>query len=94
VYYVEIPTKPHTVTFRSEIDELSFPVTFGDRIDCVILLNGKAACPTQIRAEFRKPQPFTREAPAPATGKVEIPFMLGDNDKIYLKRPAERGTRT
>jgi hypothetical protein len=85
IYYVEIPLKPHAVTFRSDIDELTFPVEFGDKIDFVIQQDGMTGCRTQIRADFKKLQPFTREPPASATGKVEIPFTLGDNDKIYVK---------
>jgi hypothetical protein len=85
IYYVEIPLKPHAVTFRSDIDELTFPVEFGDKIDFVIQQDGMTGCRTQIRADVKKLQPFTREPPASATGKVEIPFTLGDNDKIYVK---------
>jgi hypothetical protein len=85
IYYVEIPMKSHSVTFRSDVDEITFPVAFGDKIDFVILHDGKTACRTQIRADFKKLQPFTHEQPAPAKGRAEIPFILGDNDKIYLK---------
>jgi hypothetical protein len=83
IYYVEIPLKPHDVTFQSDVGELTFPAEFGDKIDFVIQQDGKAACRTQIRADFKKLQPFTREAEA--SGRVEIPFTLGDNDKIYVK---------
>jgi hypothetical protein len=85
IYYVEIPMKPHSVTFRSDVDEITFPVAFGDKIDFQILQNGKTSCRTQIRADFKKLQPFTRKPPAPAKGRAEIPFILGNNDKIYIK---------
>jgi hypothetical protein len=82
VYHVEIPRKPHTVTFRSDVDEISFPVAFGDRIDFVVLLGGTTECATQIRAEYKSLHPFSRDALA---ADSTIPFWLGDNDKIYIK---------
>jgi hypothetical protein len=85
IYYVEIPLKPHDVTFQSDVGELTFPAEFGDKIDFVIQQDGMTGCRTQIRADFKKLQPFTREPSAPATSKVEIPFTLGDNDKMYVK---------
>jgi len=91
VYYVEIPMKPHVVTFRSDAGELAFPVSFGDRIDFVILLDGKTPCRTQIRAEFRDLLSFSRGESVPASGPVEIPFTLGDNDKIYVKGRVNEG---
>jgi hypothetical protein len=85
IYFVEIPKKPHTVTFRTDVDSLTVPVQFGDQFDFIILLNDKIACPTQIRAEYRKVQPYSRARPNRAQTTDTIPFSLGDNDKIYLK---------
>ena len=85
IYHVEIPMKPHTVTFRTDIDERSFDVRYGDRIDFVILLNGQTVCRTQIRAEFRNLTTLTRDESLPPAGDLEIPFTLGDNDKIYIR---------
>jgi hypothetical protein len=84
IYFVELPMKPHSVTFRSDIDSISFPVKFGDQHDFVIVLNETTSCPTQVRAAFKKLQPYSRTSPQPA-GRIDtIPFRLGDNDKIYI----------
>ena len=48
IYYVELPMKPHTVTFRTDIDTISFPVEFGNQHDFVIVLNEATVCPTQM----------------------------------------------
>ncbi len=84
IYYVELPMKPHTVTFRTDIDTISFPVEFGNQHDFVIVLNEATVCPTQVCAVFRKLQPYTRTG-ANRNGIIDtIPFRLGDNDKIYI----------
>ena len=84
IYYVELPMKPHTVTFRSDIDTISIPVEFGKQHDFVILLNEATACPTQIRTVFRKLQPYTLTSANRNGINDTIPFRLGDNDKIYV----------
>ena len=84
IYYVELPMKPHMVTFRSDIDTISFPVEFGKQHDFVILLNEATACPTQVRAVFRKLQPYTLTSANRNGINDTIPFRLGDNDKIYV----------
>lgn len=91
IYYVEIPRKSHSVTFRSDIDSITFPVNYGGRYDFVILLNDKVACPTQIRAAYGKLQPYSRTEPDRAAPGEVIPFRLGNNDKIYIKARLNRG---
>ncbi|SIN69458.1 Aspartyl protease [Singulisphaera sp. GP187] len=91
IYYVELPMKPHSVTFRSDIDSITFSVNYGDQYDFAILLNDKVVCATQVRAAYRKLQPYSRTASdRPATG-ITIPFSLGDNDKIYIKARLNKG---
>lgn len=85
VYYVEIPLKPHAVTFRSDVDSITFDMQPGDRRDFVVLLDGKVACRTQIRAEYRKLQPYSRAGADPGPSGDAIPFRLGDNSKIYIE---------
>src|SRR5262245_11909851 len=59
LYYVEIPRKPHTVTFCSDLDLIAFPMGYGEERDLVILQNDKISCPTRIRAVYRKLQPYS-----------------------------------
>lgn len=85
IYYVEIPMKPHSVTFRSDIDSITVPLKFGDQFDFVVLLNDETHCRTQIRATFKKLQPYSRIGAERGSASDTIPFDLGDNDKIYVK---------
>jgi hypothetical protein len=85
IYYVEIPLHPHTVTFTTDVDSISFPVTPGSRHQFVIELDDGVQALTEVRAEFRNLVSYRRTSPAPADGVDEIPFTLGDNDKIYVK---------
>jgi hypothetical protein len=81
VYYVEIPGQPHTVTFTTDHGSIAFPVTFGSRHQFNIRLADGRMALTEIRAEFR-------ELLTPAQSSVDtrlIPFVRGDNDKLYVK---------
>lgn len=84
IYYVEIPMKSHTVTFQSDLDSITFEVTYGKRYDFIVMLNGETAYPTQVRAEYRQAHPYTRTAKALAGESDVIPFRLGDKSEIYL----------
>jgi hypothetical protein len=84
-YYVEIPMKPHSVTFQSDIDSITFPVEFGEEHDFVVQLNDGVSCPTRIRATYRKLQPYSHTEPKPVGTADTIPFRIGDNDKIFIK---------
>jgi hypothetical protein len=83
VYYVEIPLHPHRVTFTTDVESISFDVTFGSRHDFVITLDDGREARTQVRTEFKNLLAPTRSGTAPGTST--IPFSLGDNDKIYVK---------
>ncbi|HVY69299.1 MAG TPA: aspartyl protease family protein [Verrucomicrobiae bacterium] len=84
IYYVEIPMKPHTVIFQSDLDSIAFDTTYGKRHDFIIMLNGEAAYPTQIRVEYRSMHPYTRTKEALDDGPDVIPFRLGERNEIYL----------
>jgi hypothetical protein len=90
VYHVEIPMHPHTVTFTTDVDSISFPVAYGEHHDFIILLNNQETCHTQIRAAFRNLKPSQRVCQTCAGGE-KIPFTLGDNDKIYIKGKPNNG---
>ena len=82
-YYTEIPEKPHTVTFITNLDSISVDLTYGKEFDFIILLNGKDSCYTRISARYRNLNTFTRKKTGVESDT--IPFRLGDNSKIYLK---------
>ncbi len=66
-----------TVTFRTDIDSISFEVESGHDYDFVILLNGKNSCRTRISAMRRS---CTMGGSYDLTNPAEIPFTLtGDN---------------
>jgi hypothetical protein len=80
VYYVEIPRQPHTVTFTTDVESISFDVTFGSRHDFIIRLDDGREARTQVRTEFK----HQLSCSPPMAGAAVIPFTLGDNDKIYV----------
>jgi hypothetical protein len=83
VYYVEIPLRPHKVTFTTDVESISFDVTFGSRHQFVIKLDDGRDARTEIRTDFRNLLSARRKDTGLVTST--IPFTLGDNDKIYLK---------
>ena len=82
-YFVELPEKPHRVTFITDLDSISVDMEYGEEFDFIILLNAKDSCHTRISAKYKNLDGLTRKKNTltPDT----IPFVLGDNDKIYLK---------
>ncbi len=79
-YYVEIPHKPHKVTFYTDKDSISFDTRYGNKYEFVILLNGKDSCHTQIIADYR-----SLKSPGTIGNRPDtIPFQLGDNNKIFI----------
>lgn len=85
VYHVEIPRRPHTVTFTTDVESISFDVTFGSQHEFIIRLDDGRECRTAVRAEYKSLLPYTRAATGAANGPDVIPFTIGDNDKIYVK---------
>jgi hypothetical protein len=83
VYYVEVPLEPHAVTFTTDVESLTLPVTFGSQHEFVIRLDDGREARTQVRAAFR--QLLAHRRSAPAGGPDVIPFTVGDNDKIYVR---------
>ena len=53
VYYVEIPRHPHKVTFTTDLESISFDVTFGSRHQVVIELADGREARTEVRAQFK-----------------------------------------
>jgi len=82
-YFVEIPEKPHRVTFITDVDSISFEMEYGMEVDFIILLNGKDSCHTRISAKYRNLHPLTRKKNTSISDTLS--FVLGGNDKIYLK---------
>ena len=62
VYYVEIPLHPHRVTFTTDVESISFDVTFGSRHQFVIKLADGRDARTEVRTEFRSLLSSTRSA--------------------------------
>jgi hypothetical protein len=85
VYYVEIPLEPHDVTFTTDVESITLPVTYGAQLAFVIRLAHGREARTEVRAAFRNLLTPRRTGPAGPDGAAHIPFTLGDNDKIYLK---------
>lgn len=82
-YFVEIPEKPHRVIFITDLDSISFDTEYEKTFDFIILLNGKDSCYTRISATYKNLNRYTRKM---NTSKPDtIPFVLGNNDKVYLK---------
>lgn len=84
VYYAELPRVPHRVTFATDLDSISFDVTYGSRHAFVIQLADGTLAHTEIRAEYRRLLPYRRLSAGARVGPDLIPFTLGDNDKIYV----------
>ena len=82
-YFVEIPEKPHAVSFITDMDSISFDINYGKDYDFIILLNGKDSCYTRISANYKNLDRFTRKKVK--SGSDTLSFNLGDNDKVYLK---------
>lgn len=78
VYYAERSRESKTITFRSDIDALSFEVAPGQTHDFIILLNGTVECRTRI-STLRTPATFTGE------GVPAIPFTMGSDNKIHIE---------
>jgi hypothetical protein len=84
-YFVEIPRKPHKVTFHTDIDSISFNVQYGGKYDFIILLNNKDSCFTQIVSLPKQLFPFKKECNNCNGRPDTIPFIIGNNDKIFIK---------
>lgn len=83
LYFVELPQKNHQVSFITDLDSISFNITYGKEYDFIILLNGKDSCYTRIAARYKNLDASSRKNQGP--GPDTIPFTLGDNHKIYVK---------
>ena len=68
------------MTFTTDVESISFDVTFGSRHDFIIRLDDGTEARTQVRAELE----HQVSCHPPAPDAAVIPFRLGDNDKIYV----------
>jgi hypothetical protein len=84
VYYVEVPLEPHSVTFSTDLESITFDVSHGSRHSFIVRLEDGTEAPTEIRAEFKNLLRHERTSASPH-GVDAIPFTVGDNDKIYLQ---------
>lgn len=80
IYYLDLPRRNSNLKFITDIDSISFNMSYGDKKDFIVLLNGKDSCYTQIAALY----PNLKSAQQHQTGNDTIPFTLKDN-RIYLK---------
>jgi predicted aspartyl protease len=81
-YYPQRSRTAKTVTFRTDIDSISFEVDSGHDYDFVILLNGKNSCRTRISAMRRS---CTMGGSYDLTNPAEIPFTLTGDNQIRLE---------
>ena len=80
VYYVDIPRKQSTLTFMTDVDSISFEMSYGETKDFIVLLNGKDSCYTRISANYPKLRTPTKTT----HGNDTIPFTMKDN-RIYFQ---------
>jgi hypothetical protein len=84
IYYVEVPLEPHRVTFTTDVESITFDVSYGSRHVFIVRLEDGTEAQTEIRTEFRDLLRHERSASV-ASVTDAIPFTLGDNDKIYVQ---------
>lgn len=90
IYYVEVPLEPHSVTFATDVESITFDVSYGSRHAFVVRLEDGTTAHTEIRADFKDLLRHERSSAAGNSGD-SIPFTLGDNDKIYVRGRVNRG---
>jgi hypothetical protein len=84
-YYIEIPRKPHRVTFSSGRDSLSFDCRYGHIYEFIIV-RGHDSCRTQIVANYK-----SIDRPKGGSLPDTIPFTLGSNNKIFIQAKLNSG---
>ena len=82
-YFAELPQKAHKVSFITDLDSISFDISYGKDYDFIILLNGKDSCYTRIAARYNALKTSIQKKSG--IGPDTIPFTLGDNHKIYVR---------
>lgn len=80
IYYLDVPRKPTTLKFITDIDSISWDMHYGDIQDFIVILNGKDSCYTQISAHYASLKKPTKSKP----GNDTIPFTMKDH-RIYFK---------
>ncbi len=78
-YHARRLSAQRTITFRTDMDAISFKVGPGQTHDFVVWLDGKHRCRTRISAR-QEPARFEK-----ASGDARIPFQIGTDNKIHLK---------
>ena len=80
IYYLDLPRRNSNLKFITDLDSISFNMSYGDKKDFIVLLNGKDSCYTQIAALY----PNLKSPQQHHAGNDTIPFKLKDN-RIYFK---------
>ncbi len=73
IYDARRASAPRKITFRTDLDSISFDLPPGGEYDFQVLLDGKRCCHTRIRAQQQVLQ-----------GGDTIPFSIGADDKIHV----------
>jgi len=81
VYHARRSSASKRVTFRSDVDSLSFDVEPGREYDFVVLLEGRVECRTRISTRRASCRPVD---PAVALD-APIPFELASDGKIHVR---------
>ena len=80
IYYLDLPRRNSNLKFITDLDSISINMSYGDKKDFIVLLNGKDSCYTQIAALY----PNLKSPQQHHAGNDTIPFKLKDN-RIYFK---------
>ena len=85
VYFARRAAGERRVTFRSDVDSITFDVRNGEHHDFEVLLDGKRCCHTRI-STLRLPPRSTATLPTsgPDTIPFTIPFTIGADNKIHV----------
>jgi hypothetical protein len=85
VYFARRAAGERRVTFRSDVDSITFDVRNGEHHDFEVLLDGKRCCLTRI-STLRLPPRNTATLQASALDAVPftIPFTIGADNKIHI----------
>lgn len=84
VYYADLPRTNHLVTFISDIDTISFDVSFGRNYDFIVLLNSKDSCHSRISANYNGISTYTYLVKKQIQGPDTLPFIM-QNSRMYFE---------
>lgn len=79
VYVTNKLTAPTPITFKTDIDSLTFTLKPGGHKDFIVLLNGKDSCYTRIESPFKS---YARTKPEIHD---TIPYVMNNQNTAYVK---------